>query len=112
MQPIVAKYTNKSGADFSNPGYLVPDYPLKEGFGYISKWADIGDPADVYLGEALYLITGDINYKPVPPPSLSRVKALPQAGVTLHNPRDVRREAVTIDNLQQKSLPPMQNIMR
>ena len=112
MQPIVAKYTNKSGADFSNPGYLVPDYPLKEGFGYIRNWTDIGDPADVYLGEALYLITGDINYKPVPPPSLSRVKALPQAGVTLHNPRDVRREAVIIDNLKQKSLPPMQNIMR
>lgn len=65
MQPIVAKYTNKavpifqirlSGARLSIEGRI---WLYKE-------LIDIGDPADVYLGEALYLITGDINYKPVP----------------------------------------------
>ena len=102
MQPIVAKYTNKNGADFSSPGYLVPDYPLEEGFGYISNWTAIGDPADVYLGQALYLITGDVSYKPVQKTSLSRVKAIPETSVTLRNPRDVRREAVILNNVKAK----------
>jgi len=102
MQPIVAKYTNKNGADFSSPGYLVPDYPLEEGFGYISNWTAIGDPADVYLGQALYLITGDVSYKPVQKTSLSRVKAIPERSVTLRNPRDVRREAVILNNVKAK----------
>lgn len=114
MQPIVAKYTNKNGADFSNPGYLIPDYPLEEGFGYISNWAAIGDPADVYLGQALYLITGEESYKPVQKIGMSRVKAMRETPVKLQNPRDVRREAVILDNVKLKSLPhtQMQNIVR
>ena len=70
-----------------------PDYPLKEGFGYISKWADIGDPADVCIWEALYLITGDINYKTGASPSLSQVKSITTNGRNASNPRDVRRRS-------------------
>ena len=67
MQPIVAVYTDKNGKDFINPGYLEPDYTLNEGFGYIDYWKPIGDTEDVFLGQALYLITGDESYKPAKP---------------------------------------------
>ena len=67
MQPIVAIYKDKNGKDFLNPGYLKPDYLLKEGFGYIENWKPIGDPKDVFFGQALYLITGDESYKPIEP---------------------------------------------
>ena len=63
MQPIVAIYTDKDGKDFINPGYLEPDYPLEEGFGFLNLWKPLGDTQDVFLGKALYLITGDEKYK-------------------------------------------------
>ena len=69
MQPIVANYSDKNGKDFINPGYLEPNYSLKEGFGYIDYWKPIGDTKDVFLGQALYLITGDESYKPIQPKS-------------------------------------------
>ena len=69
MQPIVAVYKDSNGKDFINPGYLKPDYPLKEGFGYLNYWKPLGDTQDVFLGQALYLITGDMSYKPVEPTS-------------------------------------------
>lgn len=67
MQPIVAIYTDKNYKTFINPGYLEPDVTLKEGFGYIDYWKPIGDKEDVFLGQALYMITGNENYKPVKP---------------------------------------------
>lgn len=67
MQPIVAMYANKDSKNFSNPGYLVPDHKLNEGFGYIDYWTPLGDTKDVLLGQALYLISGDASYLPVQP---------------------------------------------
>lgn len=67
MQPIVAIYANKENENFSNPGYLIPDHKLEEGFGYIDNWTPLGDTKDVLLGQALYLISGDENYRPVQP---------------------------------------------
>lgn len=69
MQPIVAMYADKDSKNFSNPGYLAPDHKLNEGFGYIDYWTPIGDPKDVLLGQALYLISGDASYLPVQPRS-------------------------------------------
>lgn len=67
MQPIVAMYANKKGDSFDNPGYLKPDpdCEMNEGFGLLSNWTPLGDTKDVFLGQALYLISGDENYKPV-----------------------------------------------
>lgn len=67
MQPIVAIYANKDSENFSNPGYLIPDHKLEEGFGYIDYWTPLGDTKDVLLGQALYLISGDASYLPVQP---------------------------------------------
>ncbi|WP_019538249.1 S41 family peptidase [Proteiniphilum acetatigenes] len=67
MQPIVAMYANKDSKNFSNPGYLIPDHKLEEGFGYIDYWTPLGDTKDVLLGQALYLISGDVSYLPVQP---------------------------------------------
>ncbi|MHB9056962.1 MAG: S41 family peptidase [Paludibacteraceae bacterium] len=98
MQPIVAKYTNNIGEDFSNSGYLVPDYALDEGFGYISKWTQIGDTKDTYLGQAIYLITGDESYKPVLSVPMNRIKMSGQAAARLNDPKDIAKEAVILDN--------------
>ena len=67
MQPIVAIYKDKDGKDFVNPGYLEPDYALEEGFGYLDYWKPLGDTKDVLLGQAIYLITSDVSYKPIKP---------------------------------------------
>lgn len=67
MQPIVAQYANWKGESFSTPGYLIPEEPrnsLEEGFGELAQWTPIGDPKDVFLGQALYLISGDAGYQP------------------------------------------------
>lgn len=69
MQPIVAVYRDKDGKDFVNPGYLEPNYALKEGFGYLNYWKPLGDTKDVFLSQALYLITGKESYKPIEPSS-------------------------------------------
>jgi hypothetical protein len=70
MQPIVAIYADKDSRNFSSTGHLVPDHALKEGFGDINCWKPLGDTRDVFLGQALYLITGDESYKPVAPTTL------------------------------------------
>ncbi len=63
MQPIVAIYTDKDSKDFSKDDGLIPEsentleedlYALK------TPW----DTKDVFVGQALYLITGDEQYKP------------------------------------------------
>jgi hypothetical protein len=60
MQPIVATYKDKNGADFTNPGYLVPTYPMDvDGIeGDPSKWKPIGSTNDYLLAKAISLITG------------------------------------------------------
>ncbi len=69
MQPIVAVYTNKNGETFMETDGLIPESQntLKEGFGRLRNWTKLGDTKDTFLGQALYLITGDEKYKPVPP---------------------------------------------
>ncbi|MDD2937322.1 MAG: S41 family peptidase, partial [Proteiniphilum sp.] len=62
MQPIVAMYADKDSKSFHNPGYLTPDYEIYEG--WMKDWTPLGDTKDVLLGQALYLISGDENYKP------------------------------------------------
>lgn len=71
MQPIVAVYTDKNDKDFSVDDGLIPtgENELKEGFGYFANWRPLGDTKDVFLGQALYLITGDEQYKPKQPSS-------------------------------------------
>ncbi len=69
MQPIVAVYTDKNGETFMETDGLIPESQnvLKEGFGHLSNWTKLGDTKDTFLGQALYLITSDEKYKPVPP---------------------------------------------
>ena len=100
MQPIVAKYTNKSDKDFSTPGHLVPDYPLVEGFGYLSAWTQIGDTKDVLLGQALYLITGDASFKPSMSAAPQRLRSSVDATARLKNPKERRSESVLLDNVK------------
>lgn len=64
MQPIVAIYTNKYEEDFIKTDGLKPDYPMKEGFGSVLNWTQMGDTKDTFLGQALYLITGKEDFKP------------------------------------------------
>lgn len=100
MQPIVAVYKDGNGKDFINPGYLKPDYPLEEGFGYLSLWKPLGNTEDVFLGQALYLITGDSNYKPIEPTSTRSSKTeMMEIGAE----RD-EAKPLLIDNMK---LPPM-----
>lgn len=97
MQPIVAKYTNYKGEDFSNPGYIAPTYSMKEGNGYVSNWKQIGDSTDTFLSQAIYLITGDGAYKPATGVPMSRMKVNEAASIKLNNPKDVAKEAVILD---------------
>lgn len=62
MQPIVAKYTDKDGFDFSATDGLIPNPEISEGPYY--EWKPIGDLKDKLLGQAIYLITEDESYKP------------------------------------------------
>ncbi len=64
MQPIVAIYTNKEGQNFSATDGLIPDYELYEGNRKVANYTQLGDTKDVFLGQALYLITGEETYKP------------------------------------------------
>ena len=99
MQPIVGRYTNCNNEDFSVPGYLVPDHSLKEGGGDIDYLVPLGDTNDVLLGQALYLITGDASYKPAQQ-VLGRAGINKTTSIPLHNPNDVRKEAVILDNVK------------
>lgn len=102
MQPIVAKYTNKDGIDFSNPGFLVPNYVLKEGGGVFSQWKPIGDTRDTYLAQAIYLITGNQTYKPV---NLAYVKGEKYIGaqkqmVNLPSSVNLKNGSVRLNNVK------------
>lgn len=111
MQPIVAKYTNKDGLDFSTPGFLLPDYQLKEGGNHISNWKQIGDTADTFLAQAIYLIEGNSGIKPnlilpmrIKSTTMRNIKELPDVN-------DVRKSAVILDN-QKFTKKQMQNIRK
>ena len=110
IQPIVAIYTDKNKEDFSETtgskkhnGCLVPDHEIKEGFGYIDGWCEIGDTQDVLLGEALYQITGDISLKPAPPTPIKVAGMGTQRAKTatfnIDNPNETKNRAVWIDNM-------------
>jgi C-terminal processing protease CtpA/Prc len=99
MQPIVAIYANKDGDNFSNPGFLAPapDNKLEEGLGYISNWVPLGDTKDVFLGQALYLISGDESYRPSRPVAVNaRHSAI---GKEIVNPRNVAKPVI-VDNIE------------
>ena len=100
MQPIIAKYTNCRNEDFSTPGHLVPDHFLQEGNWDINNWAQIGDTKDGYLGQAIYMITGDESYKPTYKASVHKVNKVDrETSIKLSNPNDFRKEAVILDNV-------------
>lgn len=94
MQPIVAMYADKDSISFHNPGYLIPDHMLEEGFGMLEYWVPLGDTKDVLLGQALYLITGDEAYKPVQPQS---ARSIQHAEDNVFTPIDPAKPVI-IDN--------------
>lgn len=102
MQPIVARYTDKNGKDFIATDGLIPepDNTLSEGWGFVDYWTPLGDVKDVLLGQAIYLITGDEQYKPSKPNELrsstSRVEFIETNFSTLHD--KIIKESVILDN--------------
>ncbi|MGE9312356.1 S41 family peptidase [Niabella sp. CJ426] len=60
MQPIVATYKDKNGADFTNPGYLTPTHlmPVRAIEENPASWKPIGTVTDYLLAKAISLITG------------------------------------------------------
>jgi hypothetical protein len=71
-----------------------------EGFGYIDYWTQLGDTKDVFLGHALYLITGDDSYQPIQPKA-ARATNLPIiSNQKLHNPKDFKMHSVILDNIK------------
>lgn len=99
LQPIVARYTNKNGVDFSNPGYLAPDYNLNEGSGHVTNWTQIGDTTDTYLAQAIWLIKGNTGIKPTSAFPL-RAKTVFENSKELPNVKDLRKSSVIIDKQQ------------
>ncbi len=100
MQPIVAIYTDKNDKDFSADNGLSPNTEnrLKEN---VYDLKPLGDTKDIFLGQALYLITGDESYKPVAPaatraysPMLEEIEFDP---ASLSD--KIRQESVVIDTL-------------
>ncbi len=108
MQPIVAKYTDNKGNDFIDDNGLIPhpDNAIDEGFGFIDYWTPLGDTDDTLLGHALYIITGDEDYKPIEPGGMiSSTKAGAIKTIDspkIHGPNDFRKESVIIDNFRPK----------
>jgi hypothetical protein len=96
MQPIVAIYANKDSENFSNPGYLIPDHKLEEGFGYINYWTPLGDTKDVLLGQALYLISGDESYLPVQPLTTRNTPTIRKEMLNSHE----KGKPVIMDNIK------------
>lgn len=96
MQPIVAIYSNMDNKNFMNPGYLEPEHSLREGFGYINHWTPLGDIKDVLLGQALYLITDDENYKPQ---QTSSVRSMIHAEREIHHTIKQSKPLI-IDNIK------------
>lgn len=102
MQPIVAFYSDKNEQNFSDTDGLIPDASntFDEGFGYIDYWTQLGDTKDVFLGQALYLITGDDSYQPIQPKA-ARATNLPIiSNQKLHNPKDFKMHSVILDNIK------------
>ncbi len=96
MQPIVAKYTNKEGQTFEKTDGLIPDYELQEGNGYLSEWTALGDTKDVFLGKALYLITGDASYNPS--------AAVRTRAVESFSAKPVQHKVSTLDEMKKESV--------
>jgi C-terminal processing protease CtpA/Prc len=99
IQPIVAIYADKNKQDFLADGCLIPNNEITEGNGYVEGWREIGDTDDTLLGEALYLISGDENYKPAKPQAV-KGKNMQRAKTelfNLDNPKDTKKRAVWID---------------
>ena len=95
LQPIVAIYTDKLGNDFIETNGLIPDSEIYEGFGYFDYWKSLGDTDDTLLGESIYLITDNEDYKPIAPKSRNSRTAT----YNLINPkRKLRQESVLINN--------------
>lgn len=102
MQPIVAFYSDKYEQNFSATDGLIPAEvnTFDEGFGYIDYWTQLGDTKDVFLGHALYLITGDDSYQPIQPKA-ARATNLPIiSNQKLHNPKDFKMHSVILDNIK------------
>ena len=105
MQPIVAFYSDKYEQNFSATDGLIPAEvnTFDEGFGYIDYWTQLGDTKDVFLGHALYLITGDDSYQPIQPKA-ARATNLPIiSNQKLHNPKDFKMQSVILDNIKMPS---------
>ena len=106
MQPIVAFYTDKDEKNFSETDGLIPDASntFNEGFGYIDYFTQLGDTKDVFLGQALYLISGDESYEPVMPTKVAKINNLPiLSNKKLDNPKDFRKQSVILDNIKVSS---------
>lgn len=58
MQPIVAIYKDKNGADFSGVGKLVPTVPVATQENAPASYKPIGDTRDYLLAKTISLITG------------------------------------------------------
>ncbi len=102
MQPIVAKYTNKEGQTFEKTDGLIPDYELQEGNGYLSEWTAFGDTKDVFLGKALYLITGDMRYNPSAAIRTRAVESFSAKPIRhkVSTPDEMKKESVILDNVK------------
>ncbi len=101
MQPIVAKYTNNKDEDFIATDGLIPDVELKEGFGFIDNWTQFGDTKDVFLGQALYMITGNEELKPIPPkPTRSLSPSVTIKKKETKISEIIRKESVILDNIK------------
>lgn len=106
MQPVVAFYSDKYEQNFSATDGLIPAAvnTFDEGFGYIDYWTQLGDTKDVFLGHALYLITGDTSYKPVLPTKAARTVDLPILSKQKpNNPKDVKMQSVILDKIEMLS---------
>lgn len=74
---------------------------MEEGFGYLSNWRQIGSKEDVFLGQALYLITNNFNYKPKDN-TQSNVKILrtkSDNSAEIKSPKDALKNSVLIDKI-------------
>jgi C-terminal processing protease CtpA/Prc len=57
MQPIVARYTDRDGNDFSAQGGLVSPFPVQSLEGAPHRWGQIGDREEYLFAKAISLIT-------------------------------------------------------
>ncbi len=101
MQPIVAIYGDKNDKNFSATDGLIPDAEneLYEGFGVFADWKPLGDTKDVFLGQALYLITGDEQYKPKKKAQARGYKGLEKVQGMMSPIEKIYSESVILDNI-------------